>query len=166
MQTPDSIEAALARLMPPALSESGQRSIEALLDELAGVTPAVTGRRSFKLRPAWLTVPLGIAAALVAWVSLAPREQAALPRLAGLVTAAQPAAAEPEANSGLVLVSESDRIENVSDGGWMGDPDGEAMTAVRVRVVEANTFRDEESGIVVQVSDPRDEVILTPVSVF
>jgi hypothetical protein len=48
----------------------------------------------------------------------------------------------------------------------MEDPDGAAMQAVRVRVVEANTLRDEETGIVVQVSEPREEMVLTPVSVF
>ena len=32
MHTPESIEAALARLMPPALSETGQRAIEDMLD--------------------------------------------------------------------------------------------------------------------------------------
>lgn len=170
MPTPDSIEAALARLMPPALSESGQRSLEAMLDELASTAPADADRQFFKLRPAMVAIPLGIAAALVAWLSLAPREPSASPLSPGPPIAAQPVAAAlpvaAEPGSGLVLVSESDRIETVTDGGWLGDPDGAAMAAVRLRVVEANTFRDEESGIVVQVSDPRDEVILTPVSVF
>lgn len=160
MQTPDSIEAALSRLMPPALSESGQRSIEAMLDELAAAP--VAARPRFKLRVVAVAVPLGIAAALVAWVSLAPREADVLPVATVAIT--QPASVEPA--SRLLLVRESDRVESVSDEGWMSDPDGEAMAAVRVRVVEANTFQDEDSGIVVQVSDPREEVILTPVSVF
>jgi hypothetical protein len=59
-----------------------------------------------------------------------------------------------------------DRVEAMSDEGWVADPDGAAMQAVRVRVVEANTLRDEATGIVVQVSDPREEMILTPVTVF
>lgn len=160
MQTPDSIEAALARLMPPALSESGQRSIEAMLDELAGATPVVRRPWSFTLRPVLIALPTGIAAALVAWLSLVPRQPAAPPLVA------KPTTVTAELPSRLLLVRESDRVETVADAGWLGDPDGDAMTAVRVRVVEANTFRDEESGIVVQVSDPRDEVILTPVSVF
>jgi hypothetical protein len=169
MQTPDSIEAALARLMPPALSEAGQRSLEAMLDELASTAPAPAARHFFKSRPAVVAIPLGIAAALLAWLSLAPGDPSPAPpspgpRIAALPVAAAPATAEP--GSGLVLVSESDRIETVTDGGWLGDPDGAAMAAVRLRVVEATTFRDEESGIVVQVSDPRDEVILTPGSVF
>lgn len=163
MPTPDSIEAALFRLMPPALSESGQRSIEAMLDELAGAGPVVP--RSWLVRswPALVALPLGIAAALTAWLALAPREHTA-PQPAQASAAAIPAVAE--LGSRLLLVQESDRVETVADEGWLGDPDGDAMAAVRVRVVEANTFRDEESGIVVQVSDPREEVILTPVSVF
>jgi hypothetical protein len=166
MQTPDSIEAALARLMPPALSESGQRSIEAMLDELAGVAPAAAGHRAlFQLRPVTIAIPVGLAAALVAWFSWAPQRQpAAPPQAAAASVAVAPAAAEPE--SRLLLVRESDQIETLADEGWMGDPDGDAMAAVRFRVIEANTFQDEESGIVVQVSDPREEVVLTPVSVF
>ncbi|MEO0018363.1 MAG: hypothetical protein RLZZ522_1646 [Verrucomicrobiota bacterium] len=161
MQTPDLIEAALSRLMPPALSESGQRSIEAMLDELAAAAPAAA-RPRFKLSLVALAVPLGIAAALVAWFSLAPREVPA-PVVATLAITPPVAV---ESASRLLLVREFGRVESVSDEGWMSDPDGEAMAAVRVRVVEANTFQDEDSGIVVQVSDPRDEVILTPVSVF
>ena len=54
----------------------------------------------------------------------------------------------------------------MADEGWVVDEDGAAMQAVRVRVVEANTLRDELTGIVVQVADPREEMILTPVSTF
>ena len=40
MQTPDSIEAALSRLMPPALSTAGPRSIDAPLVQLAAPSAA------------------------------------------------------------------------------------------------------------------------------
>jgi len=66
----------------------------------------------------------------------------------------------------LVLVSESDRIEKMSDEGWMADPQGGMMHAVRMRVVEENSLRDEETGIVVQISEPRDELLLIPVNQF
>jgi hypothetical protein len=163
MQTPDSIEAALSRLMPPALSESGQRAIEDMIDELASATPTAQRHWYSQPWPALIAVPLGIAAALVAWLSLVPRGENP-PALVSAPSSSAQVATEPD--SRLLLVRESDRVEAVSDEGWLGDPDGDAMTAVRFRVIEANTFRDEESGIVVQVSDPRDEVILTPVSVF
>jgi len=161
MQAPDPIETILARLMPPALSQSGQRSIEAMLDELVAATPRHSSPGP--LKPWWVrrfTLPFGIAAALAALLALGPRSAQVTPALAMHHPAAD------NKGSGLVLVSESDRIEAMSDEGWVADPDGTAMQAVRVRVVEANTLRDEETGIVVQVSDPRDEMILTPVTMF
>jgi hypothetical protein len=159
MPAPNPIESVLHRLMPPALSESGQRSIEAMLDELAAAAPQATNTAPAKLRSARLGVPLGLAAAIAALVALVlPHAPVPLPLvMERAVTAPRP---------GMVLVGESDRIEAMSDEGWMADPDGAAMQAVRVRVVEANTLRDEETGIVVQVSDPREEMILMPVSVF
>jgi hypothetical protein len=162
MQAPDPIETVLARLMPPALSESGQRAIESMLDELAAEALANTGPthgRSRVVRTVRFAVPLGIAAALAALVALVPHNE---PIMTPLVMGQ----AAPEAGSGLILVGESDRIEAMSDEGWLVDPEGDAMQAVRVRVVEANTLRDEETGIVVQVSDPREEMILMPVTVF
>jgi hypothetical protein len=159
MQAPDPIETVLARLMPPALSESGQQAIEAMLDELAAAAPAIPASVPVRSRFVRFAVPLGIAAALAALAALVPRhEPITIPSAAGQ--------AAPVTGSGLVLVGESDRIEAMSDEGWLADPEGDAMQAVRVRVVEANTLRDEETGIVVQVSDPREEVILMPVTVF
>jgi hypothetical protein len=159
MPTPDPIEAALSRLMPPALSESGQRAIEAMLDELAAAAPVALAASPVKRRAVWYLVPFGIAATLAALLVLVPRKElGALPQVMARTVA--------EVKSGLVLVGESDRIEAMSDEGWMADEDGTAMQAVRIRVVEANTLRDEASGIVVQVSDPREEMILMPLSVF
>ncbi|KAB2639546.1 MAG: hypothetical protein DVB26_06750 [Verrucomicrobia bacterium] len=160
MPAPNPIETALARLMPPALSQAGQRSIEAMLDELAAAVslPATPVTR----QPLWarrFRLPLGIAAALAVLLALVPR----IPTGALPMAMARPASAKASA---LVLISESDRVETMSDEGWVADPDGGAMQAMRVRVVEANTLRDEETGIVVQVSDPREEMILTPVTVF
>ncbi len=159
MPAPNSIENALARLMPPALSESGRRSLEAMLDELAAAAPGTSAATPDQPWYARRAVPFGIAATLAALLALAPR-------MAVVTQAPRVDRAATAAKSGLVLVSESDRIEAMSDEGWMADEDGEAMQAVRVRVVEANTLRDVETGIVVQVSDPREEMILTPVTTF
>lgn len=166
MQTPDSIEAALSRLMPPALSESGQRSIEAMLDELAAAAPSAAAMRRRRLRGVGWSIAAGIAAAMAAIVGLALQPA---PEPAPLVAADPGPAATAvveDHDPGLVLVSESSRVEQLSDEGLLGNPDGEAMRAVRCRVIDANTFRDEETGIVVQVSEPREETILVPVSIF
>jgi hypothetical protein len=159
MQALDPIEATLARLMPPALSESATRSIEAMLDELAAAAAPQNESAAVQRSSARWLLPLGVAACFAALIALVPVAGPASGPLAMTRTATTP-------HSGLVLVGESDRIEAMSDEGWMEDPDGAAMQAVRVRVVEANTLRDEETGIVVQVSEPREEMVLTPVSVF
>lgn len=162
MQTPDPIEAVLARLMPPAMSEEGQRSIEAMLDALAAEAAPEAASGGWR-RWMWAgAAAAGVTLAVGLWAGASEDVGRVLP----VVEAAFADAAGEEEGGSLRLLQSTDRIEAVADAGWMGDPDGVAMSAVRIRVVEAETFEDEETGIVVQVSDPRDEVILTPVSVF
>jgi hypothetical protein len=66
----------------------------------------------------------------------------------------------------MVLVGESDRVEAMTDEGWQEDSDGAPMQATRLRVVEENSLLDEQTGIVMQVSEPREEIFLMPVSTF
>jgi hypothetical protein len=66
---------------------------------------------------------------------------------------------------GLVLVGESDRVEAMTDEGWQ-DSDGSAMHAVRLNVVAENSLKDEETGITMRISEPREELLLTPISAF
>jgi hypothetical protein len=160
VKPPESIEDMLSRLMPVAISESGQRSLDAMLDELAGEeaapeAPAAAPRgKNFWI---YALPPVGIAAAaaLAFFMPLgsSPREQ---------VTSVLPKVDAP----GIFLLGETDRIETLTDEGWLADPHGAAMQAVRVRVVEENTLRDEKTGIVFQISEPREELILTPVTAF
>ncbi len=160
MKQPESIENMLSRLMPVAISESGQRSLDAMLDELAGeeVGPEmpVAAPRGKKF---WIYVlpPTGIAAA-AAFAFFMPEVSTARKE----ITAIQPKIEAP----GIFLLGETDRIETLTDEGWLADPHGAAMQAVRVRVVEENTLRDEKTGIVFQISEPREELILTPVTAF
>ncbi len=157
MQAPDPIETILARLMPPALSQDCQSEIEAALDELASFEKAP--------RVLWRTVGVlgvGIAAAVAALVALFPIIHEAPDAAVARIAPAAPAA--PQA--GFVLVSESDRIESMTDEGWQEDSDGAAMRTLRLSAVVENSVRDEESGMVVQISEPREEILLMPVSTF
>lgn len=164
MPKPESIEATLSRLMPPALSASGQRAIEDMLDELAGTDTSL--RRQ---HPHWLrfAVPSGIAAALVLGFGLSPKPSQPT-ALASSLTQTPPSAfaAAADSDSGLVLISATDEVEDIADEGWLGTPDGEALQAVRCRMVVASHFLDEETGLEVVVSEPREETVLTPVSLF
>jgi hypothetical protein len=145
-----SVETILARLMPPAMSTGGQRNIEAMLDGLAGATAKPSGRKP----PIWRFVIGGLAACLAALAAM----RLANPdmQVAGI------ASARPD----FLLVGESDRVESMIDEGWRETPDGTPMRALRMRIVEENSLLDEETGIVMQVSEPREELLLMPVSTF
>jgi hypothetical protein len=54
----------------------------------------------------------------------------------------------------------------MSDEGWRDSPDGSTMRAMRLNVIEENSLLDEETGIVIQVSEPREELLLMPISTF
>jgi len=154
MQAPDSIERALSRLMPVGLSETGQQSIEEMLDRLIGEEP-VSKSRHQTIKIIALIGSLGIAAAAVLMISTPVSTLAIFSEKPKEVTKQQ-----------LSLVGETGRVENMTDEGWVSDLDGGTMEAVRFRVVEENTLRDEETGIVVQVSEPREELLLFPVTAF
>jgi hypothetical protein len=149
MHDTNSVETILARLMPPSLSVAGQHDIEAMLDELAG--PVVAHKPATRSLRHWI-----IGSGLAAGLALA----FAIPHL--ITPPAVVAAAAPA----LQLVGESDRVESMTDEGWREVPDGSAMRAMRVRVVEENSLFDEETGIVMQVSQPREELLLMPISAF
>jgi hypothetical protein len=165
MHKPDPIESILARLMPPALSEDGQYEIESMLDTLAGIPAALPPAKSSGM--AWMRriITGGIAATGVSAALIFPLATPPAPSSWAVVA---PAAAESanDAPAGLVLVSESDRIESMTDEGWQEDADGSTMQVLRLYVVEENSRLDEETGIIIQVSEPREEILLMPVNTF
>ncbi|MES2438118.1 MAG: hypothetical protein V4584_03585 [Verrucomicrobiota bacterium] len=156
MQAPDPVETILARLMPPALSEKCHTDIEAMLEELAGPESGnVVSISSGK----WITRSLiggGIAAAIGAMCAVFPmtRNSAGVPAIK---------TASVNVPAGFVLVSESDRIESVTDEGLREDSEGSAMHSLRLKAVQENNVRDEESGMLVRISEPREEILMTPI---
>jgi hypothetical protein len=155
MQKLDPIEAALARLMPPALSQDFQLDLEDMIDGLAGEESEPISKPRPHTR--WW-IAGGVAAAVAGIAAVVPLMNSPMESFSSIVPAS--------AASNLVLVSESDRIESMTDEGWQETWDGTAMHAVRLNVVEENSLRDEETGIVVQVSEPREEILLMPISAF
>lgn len=151
-----SVEDVLARLMPPALSVDGEREIEAMIDELAGTQEHPQSLWAKH----WTRVAVtgGIAAALAAAL-LVFQHQRHAPPVAERAPAAGP-------SSEFFLVSESGRVENMIDEGWSDTPDGSAMRTLRLRVVEESNLRDEATGIVMKISQPREELLFMPVSAF
>jgi hypothetical protein len=156
MQTPDAVEAILVRLMPPALSDAGQRNIENMLDELMVEAPPVITVPVAKPRLGWWLGGIAAAGILAAWLMPLGTRPGSAP------VAAAPAVTGPE----VVLIGESGRIESMTDEGWQEDTDGAAMQAMRLNVVEEDSILDEETGIVMKISEPREEILLMPVNSF
>ena len=153
MQAPDPVEVVLARLMPPALRQDCQNELEAMIDELAG--PEVIPDNASK---GWLVrcvIGGGIAAAIGALCAVLP-----------IMQDRPDAMAEISTGSRLIFISESDRIESMADEGWREDADGTARHALRLNAVEENSLLDEESGMVVLISQPREELLLMPINAF
>lgn len=160
MLKPDPIETILTRLMPPAMSDAGQLSINEMLDELAAAAAPAS-----HVRPTGVTwmrriITAGIAATGVAAALVFPLASQLSPSSWAETSRAS------EVPAGLVLVGESDRVESMTDEGWQEDIDGAPMQATRLKVVEENSLLDVQTGIVMQVSQPREEIFLTPVSTF
>lgn len=155
MQT-NEIEAALARLMPPPMSEGAQGELDALIDELSGAC-----RDEVAIPPEafpWKTLG-GIAAGILVLAGgFAVSRQAVVP----FVTSSQSTVIRPS----MVLISESDRVQSIRDEGWSEQADGSTMHAVRLNLIEENRLMDRETGIVVHVSEPREEIFFTPVTAF
>jgi hypothetical protein len=158
MHDAKAIESILSRLMPPALSDAAQHDLESLLDELAATTPDIRPAAALAERPRhWLPIT-GIAAAIVAVAGISHLLTPTLPS----ITARD---ATPDVPS-IELVGESDYVESMQDDGWRETPEGSAMHALLMRVVEENSLLDHETGIVMRISEPRDELLLMPVSAF
>ena len=73
MESPEDIEKALARLVPSAISDQGQRSLEDLIDSLAAGETAVVEMPSPRRKPwGWMAGGAGAAAAAVTLALLVP----------------------------------------------------------------------------------------------
>ena len=90
MESPEDIEKALARLVPSAISDQGQRSLEDLIDSLAAGETAVVEMPSPRRKPwGWMAGGAGAAAAAVTLALLVPAgepgpRRANSPKLMGL----------------------------------------------------------------------------------
>ncbi|MBK1818306.1 hypothetical protein JIN84_21985 [Luteolibacter yonseiensis] len=146
----------MARLAPPALSAEFKSGLDETIDKLAAAKPEnVTEISSGK----WLVRSLiggGIAAGIGAMFALFPADHTTGPSMAKA----------EDAPSGSVLVSASERLESVTDVGMRKDFEGTEMHAVKFTAVRENNVRDEESGMVVKISQPREEILMMPVGEF
>lgn len=153
LETADDIEKALSGLMPVALSDRVCEEIGDALDELAGDTETASAKMA-----KWPAIT-GLAAAII--LGLFFFSPGAGPDSVE-ASGPQPRDIGPE----MVFLTETDRVEDVADEGLFVDAGGSAVRKVRVRVVEESRIRDKETGIVMMLSEPREELYMMPVSTF
>lgn len=157
MHNPETIEKALFRLIPVAMSDGAQADIEKMIDDLEHESDPKSSKKRF--RSIWI-VAAGIAATAAFGVFM-PLSQQNFP---------SDFAVTPEEGiqyeSELVYLAESDRVDGVSDEGLYVDAGGSAVRKVRVRMIEESQVRDQETGIVLTLSEPREEMYMMPVSTF
>ena len=163
MESPEDIEKALARLMPSAISEKGQRSMEDLIDSLAAGEKVAEELPPVKKssRVPWFAFG-GIGAAAAAVIVAFSLPQGGSPT----VVKNAPAPEDPASKDGLVLIGSSEVVEDAVPEDWMSETNGVPHRAWRVRVVDQERLRDVETGYEVLISRPREEVRLMPVTSF
>lgn len=158
LETATDVERALRELMPVALSEQSQHEIGEMLEDLSGSESRGMGRKARMRRV--LFGGAAAAALLVCGFTFFP---VMIPEQARPVIASQ---SSNEAAGEMELLSESDRVEKVLDEGLFVDSGGSAVRKVRVRMVEESRFQDKETGIIVMLTEPREEMYMLPVSKF
>jgi hypothetical protein len=136
-------ERALQRLMPASLSTGAQEQIE----KIFGGKPA--DKKRLIIMPKWQAVAAGVLLllSLYQWMGNMPVDT-------------------PDLSQESTVVSELDRVEKISDDGLFVDGAGSAVRKVRLRVIEESLIRDAHSGILVTVSEPRQELYMVPVNSF
>jgi hypothetical protein len=154
-KTHSEIENALQRLMPVGLSEGALSEMELMLDDLDDGSELVVSRFPRYVRSV-TAGGIAAAAALAVFLSFHQVESREI------ITNAPVEESAPE----LEYLAETDRVEGFSDEGLYVDTGGSAMRKMRVRLVEESQIRDVETGIVVVLTEPREEMYMVPVSTF
>jgi hypothetical protein len=162
MRPVERVEKSLERLIPVALSLRATEDIERMLDELAAGGKVAALPPVARLRLKRWHRGFGIAAALVAGILVslwAWPERLTSERLAGKVRAGRAA-------DSFELLREENRVESAVDEGITDDDGGGVHRLLRYRVVGESVVRNEATGAVVRVVEPREEVLLVPITAF
>ncbi|WP_367872891.1 hypothetical protein [Luteolibacter sp. Populi] len=164
MESPEDIEKALAALVPSAISEQGQRSLDDLIDSLAAGEVPVAELPEPRRRPWGWAGGIGAAAAAVALAFQLPgggsgalTQEETLPK-----TPAIPASA------GEVVVSHarSEIVDFAEPEGWMSESNGVPRRACRVTYVNQEQVKDMLTGLEVKVKQYGEDTRLLPDNAF
>ena len=170
MERFSSIEEKLHGLVPPALSEDGQRRLEDAVDSLAGVErrshlPEVSpsARSSFWSRMAAVAAVVTMMAVPLTAFLFNARDSADLPSLKVGAEVARGGGTPQE----MLLLKSTKLIDGQVDDGLIVSGDGSVPHyQYRYRVVDEEQVRDVGSGMVITIRQPRQEVVTIPLAQF
>lgn len=177
MQPVNSIEEKLRRLVPPALSEEGQFRLEETVDRLAGVQSegeSSSSSRSEARVFVWPWKAVAVVAALAIPVimiqSYDPEDtdrSLAQVELPISVDQSSQMISQKVWPQEMLLLRSTKLIDAQVDDGLIVPVNGSAPHyRYRYRVVDEERVRDLETGIVVTLRQPRQEVVTIPVTQF
>ena len=161
MEPIKSIEEKLARLLPPALSEDAQHEMEALIDDLAGVDDVHASGFEWK---AWSwKVAAAMALLAVPVVMISKNNRPFADASLAILDTDLAHSLSPE----MVLLKSTRLIDGRENDGLIVPSDGSAPHyRYRYHVIDEEQVRDPESGSVITIRQPRQEVVTIPVTHF
>ncbi len=159
-----SIEEKLRRLVPPSLSETAQVKLEETIDRLAGVEPHCANTAKAENKKFWPWKAAAAVALLAAPVVMYQMQSAPQPdALLAIRDVGDVSDLAPE----LVVLKTSCRIDACEDDGLIIPTDGAAPHyRYRYSITNEEQVRDAETGTVITLRQPQQEVLTIPVTQF
>ncbi len=167
-----SIEDKLNSLVPPSISEHGQSRMEDAIDQLAGLEQA--GPSKIDEMPATLTKKWNKGNGGGGWKAAAALALLAVPVVMFLnKEESAPSIAHLDSGTEVVNLSElvvlrsMNRIDGREDDGLIIPVNGSSPHyRYRYRVTDEEQVRDDETGTVITLRQPRQEIVTIPVTRF
>jgi hypothetical protein len=156
MPKADRVEEILARLMPVSMSEGAEVRIRAAIEQ--------STQKSWvdaPSRPVWVARLLwsGAAVAVLTWGVWRSQTPDGTPAPKDL------AQVSPQGGE-LVSLSHSASLQSVEEDRWQDGAQGRVLKSLRLRMVAEQQILDKETGIVMTVREPHEELVLYPVTAF
>jgi hypothetical protein len=146
------VEAALARLMPTALSQGAQLDIEEMIDELAGPESKKVVKLISKMETKHWQIGGGIAAAIIALCALF--------LMVDYSHRSKAIAASPPYQ----VLSKSERVNSKTNEVRRESPDGSVVQESGIDTELVSSLQDAESGMKIDFSEMICATLIVPVS--
>ncbi len=157
MKPVEQIETALERMVPVALSQRASGDLDEMIDALA-IQAGEKAPGHWRALSGWSAVAAALAIGVFSAWAWGPWH-----------TAPPHSARQNDvgkADSEIEFVGLTNRVGEAEDAGMLADEDGGMLRVLRYQVVEEEVVRDKRSGMLVRMTEPREETVLIPVSNF